>query len=418
MNKKRIIIIIRFKLCINKLVRRHFNEIHIKTINKIKVANDMKIVIAPDSFKGSLTALEAAQAIERGVKKVVQDAHTVLVPVADGGEGTMESLVAATNGHLVQVLVKGPLLDPTEAAYGVLGDGETCVIEMASASGICLIDGDRRNPMTATTYGTGQLIKKALDNGCTNFILAIGGSATNDGGVGMLQSLGMQFLDSNGEAVGYGGEELIRIAQIDDTNFDPRIANCTFLIATDVQNPLVGPHGASYVFGPQKGATPKMVEILDNNLVHWANVVEQKTSIRLHEMSGAGAAGGIGGAFQAFFPAETERGIDIVIKYAKLAEQLVDATCVFTGEGQIDFQTASGKTPMGVAEAAKKVGIPVFALAGSIGVGIDVLYEHGITSVSSIINRPMSLEEAIDRAAELLEQTAEQVMRTYISLEN
>ncbi|WNS73812.1 glycerate kinase [Bacillus sp. DTU_2020_1000418_1_SI_GHA_SEK_038] len=375
----------------------------------------MKIVIAPDSFKRSLTALEAAQAIEKGVKNAILHAETVLVPVADGGEGTMDSLVSATNGHKVEHKVKGPLLHPVQAAYGILGDQETCVIEMASASGLCLIDSARLNPMTATTFGTGQLIKKALDDGCSKFILAIGGSATNDGGVGMLQALGMKFLDANGEPVGYGGSELIRIAHIDDQEFDSRIANCEFLIATDVQNPLVGENGASFVFGPQKGATPEMVEILDNNLRHWADLVGIKTGIRLHDMPGAGAAGGIGGAFQAFFPSVTKRGIDLVIEYSGLSDHLADADCVFTGEGQIDFQTASGKTPMGVAEAAKIKGIPVFALTGSIGKGIDVLYEHGITSVHSIINSPITLQEAIANAAILLEQGAEQVMRTYLA---
>ncbi|MCH6268016.1 glycerate kinase [Neobacillus citreus] len=377
----------------------------------------MKIVIAPDSFKGSLTALEAAQAIERGIKRANTSAETVLVPVADGGEGTTDSLVAATNGRMVDVMVKGPLLEPVKAAYGMLGDQETCVIEMATASGLNLIKPEQRNPMLATTFGTGELIKKALDDGCRKFILAIGGSATNDGGIGMLQALGMKLLDSDGNPVqdGAGAGELARIASIDDRDFDLRIARAQFLIATDVQNPLVGLSGASHVFGPQKGATPEMVEILDGYLRHWADLVEAKTSIRLHDKPGAGAAGGIGGAFQAFFPAETRRGIDIVIEYTKLAEKLDGAQCVFTGEGQTDFQTASGKTPMGVAQEAKKLGIPVFVLAGSIGKGIEQLYEHGISSVHSIINAPMTLKEAMDRGAELLEQTAEQVLRTYLA---
>jgi len=375
----------------------------------------MKIVIAPDSFKGSLTAIEAAKAIEKGVKNVLLEAETVLVPVADGGEGTMTSLVAATNGRIVEVKVKGPLLTPVQAAYGILGDELTCIIEMASASGICLVDSAHLNPMQATTYGTGQLIRKALDDGFRKFILAIGGSATNDGGSGMLQALGMKLLDSAGLPIGYGGAELSHITLIDESNFDSRIAESEFLIATDVQNPFVGKNGASHIFGPQKGATPEMVETLDHNLSHWADLIEQKTGIRLHDMPGAGAAGGIGGAFQAFFPTKTKRGIDIVIEFSRLVEILEHADFVFTGEGQIDFQTASGKTPMGVAEAAKKIGIPVFALTGSIGRGIDVLYEHGITSVHSIINAPMSLQEAIDRGAELLEIASEQVTRTYIA---
>lgn len=372
----------------------------------------MKIVIAPDSFKGSLTAMEAAQAIDKGIKKVSTDITTILVPVADGGEGTMESLVAATNGRIVPVTVKGPLLQSVRAAYGVLGDKETCVIEMANASGICLLKQEELNPMNTTTFGTGQLIKQALEDGYRKFILAIGGSATNDGGAGMLQALGMKFFDLEGKLIGYGGSELSRLVKIDDSEFDPRIRNSEFLIATDVQNPLIGKDGASYVFGPQKGATPEMIEILDRNLKHWADLIEEKTGIRLHDKPGAGAAGGIGGAFQAFFPSVTKRGIDIVIEYSKLVDHLSDASCVFTGEGQIDFQTASGKTPMGVAEAAKKENLPVFVLTGSIGQGIEVLYQYGITSVHSIINAPMSLQEAIERAEDLLAETAEQVMRT------
>lgn len=373
----------------------------------------VKIVIAPDSFKGSLSALEAAKAIEKGVKKARPDAETVLVPVADGGEGTLDSLVSATDGRKVQVNVKGPLLKTVQAEYGVLGDEKTCVIEMASASGLCLIEPSQLNPFITTTYGTGELIKKALDNGFRKFILAIGGSATNDGGAGMLQALGVKLLDADGQSIRFGGGALRELAQIDASEFDTRIAESEFLIASDVQNPLVGRHGASYVFGPQKGATLEMVEQLDQNLEHYADLVEKLTGIRLHEMPGAGAAGGIGGAFQAFFPSEMRRGIDIVVEYTGLKEKLIGAECVFTGEGQIDFQTASGKTPMGVAQEAKKHGIPVFALAGSIGQGIDILYEHGITSVHSIVNGPMALEEAMNRGAELLERTAEQVIRTY-----
>ena len=374
----------------------------------------MKIVIAPDSFKGSLSAFEVAKAIEKGVKKVREDIETVLVPVADGGEGTLDSLVAATNGRKVQVDVKGPLLETVQAEYGLLGDGETCVIEMANASGLYLIEQSQLNPFITTTYGTGELIKKALDNGCRKFILGIGGSATNDGGAGMLQALGMKLLDSEGQSIRFGGGALRDIVQIDVSEFDARIAESEFLIASDVQNPLIGINGASFVFGPQKGATPEMVDQLDQNLQHYANLVEEVTGVRLHEMAGAGAAGGIGGAFQAFFPSKMSRGIDIVVEYTGLKEKLIGADCVFTGEGQIDFQTASGKTPMGVAQEAKKCGIPVFVLAGSIGHGIDVLYEHGITSVHSIVNGPMALEEAMERGEELLLQAAERVVRTYL----
>ncbi|WP_455675609.1 glycerate kinase, partial [Pradoshia sp.] len=359
----------------------------------------MKIVIAPDSFKGSLSALEAAKAIEKGVKRARKDAETVLVPVADGGEGTLDSLLAAANGKKVQVNVKGPLLETVQAEYGLLRERDICVIEMASASGLYLIEQSQLNPLLTTTYGTGELIKHALDNGCRRFILAIGGSATNDGGAGMLQALGMRLLDADGQPIQFGGGALRKLTQIDTSEFDARIAESEFLIASDVQNPLIGRHGASYVFGPQKGATSEMVEQLDQNLGHFADLVEEQTGIRLHDKAGAGAAGGIGGAFQAFFPSKMSRGIDIVIEYIGLKEKLIGAECVFTGEGQIDFQTASGKTPMGVAQEAKKHRIPVFALAGSIGQGIDVLHEHGITSVHSIVNGPMALEEAMNRGA-------------------
>ncbi|NRG46101.1 glycerate kinase [Bacillus sp. CRN 9] len=375
----------------------------------------MKIVIAPDSFKGSLSAVEASSVIDKGIKKALPSAETVLVPVADGGEGTMDSLVAATNGHKVEVAVKGPLQEKVIAEYGVLGDKETCVIEMASASGLILVDKDKRNPFVTTTFGTGELIKRALDDGYKKFILAIGGSATNDGGTGMLQALGMKLLDNNGESIGFGGGELDRIASINDEQFDSRISSCTFLIASDVQNPFIGLNGASHVFGPQKGATPEMVEQLDRNLANWADVIEKKTSIRLHDEPGAGAAGGIGGAFQAFFPAKMQRGIDIVIQYTGFEGKLEGASCVFTGEGQCDYQTASGKTPMGVAEAAKKYDIPVFVLSGSIGNGIEELYQYGITSVHSLVNGPMSLDEAMSKSHDLLESAAERVMRTFIA---
>jgi len=375
----------------------------------------VKIVIAPDSFKGSLSALEAALAIERGVCKAVPQAKTAVVPVADGGEGTTDSLVAATNGRTVEATVTGPLREPVRASFGLLGDGETCVVEMASASGLTLIEPARRNPMLTTTYGTGELIKRALDLGCRRFILAIGGSATNDGGIGMLQALGMRLLDAEGKDVGFGGAELGRVVDIDDAGFDPRIAASEFLIASDVQNPLIGPHGAAHVFGPQKGATEEMVLLLDDYLRTFADAVERKTGVRLHDKPGAGAAGGIGGAFQAFFPSRTERGIDIVIEYTGLKEKLRGADLVLTGEGQVDFQTASGKTPMGVAQEARKLGIPAIVLAGSVGKGIDALYPVGIASVHSIVNAPMTLEEAMARGAELLELAAEQVVRAFVA---
>lgn len=373
----------------------------------------IKIVIAPDSFKGSITAMEAALSIEKGIKNAFPEAETVLVPVADGGEGTMENLVAATNGRKVSVFVTGPLGKPVEAYFGILGDKTTCIIEMANASGLDLIKREERDPLKATTYGTGELIKLALDEGYRKFVLAIGGSATNDGGVGMLQALGLKATDNVGKEIGFGGGELNRIEKISLQYFDQRIQESQFLIASDVENPFVGINGASHVFGPQKGATKEMVLHLDENLIHWANIVEKETNIRLHEMPGAGAAGGIGGAFQAFFPSTTKRGVDVVMEYSKLEAIIQDANLVITGEGQVDFQTAFGKTPMGVAQVAKSQNVPTVILAGSVGEKIQALYEYGVIGVYSIINRPISLEQAMKEASLLLEQSAEQICRTY-----
>ncbi|MGE7219079.1 glycerate kinase [Priestia koreensis] len=373
----------------------------------------MKIVIATDSFKGSISAVEATKAIEQGIKKSFPKARTYRVPMADGGEGTLDTLVAATNGKKVPVIVKGPLGGEVEAEYGVLGNGVTCVIEMAKASGLILVPSHQLNPLEATTFGTGQLIKQALDDGYTSFVLAIGGSATNDGGAGMLQALGLRLLDRDGNELHFGGAALQQLHSIDFSAFDERIQGCQFLLASDVENPLVGPNGASYVFGPQKGATAEQVALLDDCLLHWANKVEEATGVHLHTLPGAGAAGGIGGAFQAFFPSKTMRGIDVVIEHTGLETILEGADLVITGEGQVDFQTASGKTPMGVAQAAQNQGINSIILAGSVGVGIDALYQYGVISVHSIVNRPMTLSEAMENAAELLEQSAEQVARTY-----
>ncbi|GGB42352.1 glycerate kinase [Fictibacillus barbaricus] len=378
----------------------------------------MKIVIAPDSFKGSLSAVEAARSIERGVSKGLPEAEIILKPMADGGEGTMDTLVAVTAGQKRRKWVTGPLGQKVEAEYGVLGDGETCVIEMASASGLSLIPKDQLDPLKATTYGTGELIKQALDDGYTSFILAVGGSATNDGGVGMLQALGLKILDAEGNQIFFGGAELRKVKSIDMSEFDKRIKTSQFLIASDVENPLIGPHGASHVFGPQKGATPEMVLELDACLAHWANEVERVIDVHLHDLPGSGAAGGIGGAFQAFFPSRMRRGIDVVIEYTGLQTALEGADLVITGEGQVDFQTASGKTPMGVAQAALLKNIPTVILAGSVGKGIDVLYQFGIVSVQSIINKPMELKEAMETAGELLEKAAEQEVRLFFYQRN
>ncbi|MCA1060283.1 glycerate kinase [Rossellomorea aquimaris] len=376
----------------------------------------MKVVIAPDSFKGSMTAIEAASAIEEGVKRAHPGIKTVSMPMADGGEGTMTCLVQTTGGHYEEVSVNGPLGNTVNATFGCLGHSSTCVIEMAEASGIALVDKSNLNPMEASTYGTGQLIKEALDQGYRHFILAIGGSATNDGGTGMLHALGMTFYDSTGSEITPAGKKLIDIKEIDVSDFDPRIQESTFLIASDVQNPLLGPTGATHVFGPQKGATPVMVKELEKGMENWADRVYEQTGIHLHDHpgAGAGAAGGIGGAFLAFFPAKMERGIDVVIEATQFKASLESAILVLTGEGQVDYQTASGKTPMGVAQAAKEKRVPTIVFAGSVGEGIESLYEFGVKSVHSIVDGPMTLDEAIGRASELLTKRAEQVMRTFL----
>ncbi|HBZ11511.1 MAG TPA: glycerate kinase [Bacillus bacterium] len=378
----------------------------------------MKIVIAPDSFKGSVSAFEAAMAIELGVKKSIPGAETLIVPLADGGEGTVDTLVAATGGKKNAVTVTGPLGSPVEAFYGVLGDGKTCVIEIAETSGLDLVPEKERNPLVTTTYGTGELIKSALAEGYRSFILALGGSATNDGGAGMLQALGMKILDEEKHEIGFGGGELSRVDKISLRDFDSRINESNFVIASDVENPLVGKNGASFVFGPQKGATPDIVRVLDKNLKHWANKIKEVTGVKLHNLPGAGAAGGIGGAFQAFFPSVIEKGADVVMDYTKLKEKLVGADLLITGEGQVDFQTAFGKTPMRAALAAKKLGVPTIIIAGSIGKGIESLYRYGVISIHSIVTKPMTLDKAMESAPELLEQTAAQICRTFFYMKH
>ncbi|MBM7554474.1 glycerate kinase [Thalassobacillus pellis] len=373
----------------------------------------MKIIVAPDSFKGSLSAVEVSNSIHLGIKRVFPQAEVLQLPVADGGEGTMDTLVSATGGEKREATVVGPLGNKVEASYGILGDGETCVIEMASASGLALIPDGKLSPLKATTYGTGQLIKKALDDGFSSFILALGGSATNDGGAGMLQALGLNILDEQSKPIAYGGGELNKVTKIEMESFDERIKGCQFLIASDVQNPFIGSEGASHIFGPQKGATPDMVRLLDQNMDHWANEIEKVTGIQLHELPGAGAAGGIGGAFLAFFPSKMKRGIDIVLEHTGLIDSLKGTDLVITGEGQVDLQTASGKTPMGVAQAAHRENIPTVIIAGSVGEGVEILYQFGVVSVSSIINRPLTLRESMKNADVLLTTSAEQVVRSF-----
>lgn len=376
----------------------------------------MKIVIAPDSFKGSLTAKEVAVNIEKGIRRVFADAEVLSIPMADGGEGTVQSLVDSTKGRVVKVSVKGPLLKEVDAFYGILGDGNTAVIEMAAASGLPLLREDERNPMKTTTYGTGEIIKHALDMGCKKIIIGIGGSATNDGGAGMIKALGAKLLDGDGNDIGYGGESLGRLEAIDLSNMDKRLETCKVVAACDVDNPLVGPRGASYVFGPQKGADEAMVKVLDKNLEHYAEVIERTMGISIKDYPGAGAAGGLGGGLLAFLGAELKRGIDIVIEAVGFEEKVRDTDLVITGEGMMDYQTQYGKTPYGVAQIAKKYNIPVIAVVGSMGNNAEVLYDLGFNGIFSIIDRPMTLTQAMSEGAVLLQKTSESIMRVIKSI--
>lgn len=374
------------------------------------------ILLAPDSFKESMTAKEVCEAMEMGIKKANKGITCIHVPMADGGEGTMESLVDATDGKIYKINVIGPLENKVEASYGILGDGETGVIEMASASGIHLVPLEKRNPLITTTYGTGQLIKACLDHGVKKLLIGIGGSATNDGGVGAIQALGGKFFDKEGNELGFGGGELGKLVSIDLSNFDNRLKDVVVEVACDVNNPLCGKTGASNVFGPQKGATAETIEVLDNNLRHYGNLIKEQLDIDILDIPGAGAAGGLGAGLMAFLNGKLNRGIDLVIKYSKLEEKLPLADMVWTGEGSIDFQTQFGKTPLGVAKVAKKYNKPVVALAGRVGSDIEILYSMGIDSIFSITRNISTLEEALLKGPENMEKTAENIVRLMKSI--
>jgi len=371
----------------------------------------MKIVIAPQGFKGNLTALEVARAIEEGVKRIVPDAETVLKPMADGGEGTVQALVDATGGEIMATEVTGPLRERVNARWGILKDKTTAVIEMASASGLPLVPPEKRNPLITTTYGTGELIRAALDHGCQKLIIGIGGSATNDGGAGMAQALGARLLDADGKELPFGGAALARLAHIDISKMDQRLANFQVTLASDVNNPLCGPRGASAIYGPQKGATPEMVKQLDAALSHYADVIKRDLDIDLRDMPGAGAAGGLGLGLMVFLKAKMVPGIDVVIRATNLMADLKGAQLVITAEGRIDRQSAMGKVPTGVAMAAKKFGATVIALAGEVADDCRVVFDQGIDAVMSIAPGPITLEQSMAQAKKLLTNAAESAMR-------
>ena len=374
----------------------------------------MKIVIAPDSFKESLTAKEVCLAVKRGFKRKLTDAQYITVPVADGGEGTVQSLVDATNGQLIKQHVTGPLGQSVEAFYGLLGDNsQTAVIEMAAASGLHHVPVAQRDPKFTTSQGTGELMLAALDKGAKKLIIGLGGSATNDGGMGMLNALGVIFTDKQGGALPGNGASLQLIKHIDISGLDKRLKNCLITVACDVDNPLCGEYGASQVFGPQKGATTEDIKILDNGLANLARCIQEQLSSDIINTAGAGAAGGMGAALLAFSNAKLQPGIEVVLEAVNLKQHLTDCDLVITGEGRIDGQTVHGKTPMGVAQLAKQFDIPVVAIAGCLGDNHQAVYECGIDAVFAAIPSAMSLQQAFQYAGDNVANAAENVARLY-----
>ena len=375
-----------------------------------------RIVIASDSFKGCLSSLEVAQAAGKGIRKILPDCEVVEVPVADGGEGTTEALVAAMNGRFVACEAHDPLMNPIQAEYGMLGDELTAVIEMASVNGLTLVQPEKRNPMLTTTYGTGELIKDALQRGCRRFLIGIGGSATNDAGTGMLQALGYLFLDKNGNELGIGGQVLEHIVQIDYTSAHPALQQAVFTIACDVYNPFSGENGAAFVYARQKGADDAMIHQLDKGLRQFAAVILASTGKDINEIPGAGAAGGLGGGFLAFLPATLQSGAQMVLEALDFDSRIQNADLIITGEGKLDRQTGMGKIPSGVLEAGKRYNIPVVAIGGVVE-DAETLLQQGLLAVFSIQPGPVSLEQAMDRlfACQQIERTVEQIIRLRIN---
>ena len=397
----------------------------------------MKVVIAPQTFKGGLSGVDVARAIDAGVVAVFPDAETVRIPVADGGDGTLDALVRSTGGELFTDHVTGPLGEPVSALWGVMGSasanpihelaprdevvsespdsgaagGKTAVIEMARASGLALVPPRRRDPRITTSYGTGELIAKALDRGYRHIIVGLGGSASNDGGVGMAQALGVSFLDSNGKELPFGGAATSRLARIDMSRLRLGVMESRITAATDVTNPLCGPRGASAVFGPQKGASRKVVEELEAALEHLARLIKRNLGLDVRDQPRAGAAGGLAAGLAAFANAEIESGIDLVCQVLGFDEQLADADLLITAEGRVDGSTIYDKAPVGVARRAKARGIPVIAMAGSLGFGYEEVYRYGIDAVVPILDRPISFEDSISRSFDLLRHATERAMR-------
>ncbi|KGT48079.1 MULTISPECIES: glycerate kinase [Acinetobacter] len=369
-------------------------------------------VLAPDSFKESMTAEQACQAMQRGILQVFPDARCIAVPMADGGEGTVYALLHSLEGQRIACTVTGPLASQqVETYFAVVDQGQTAVIEMAKANGIHLLESSHRNPMLTSTFGTGEMIKQALDLGVKKIIIGLGGSVTNDGGVGMAQALGVQFFNAVGEQIQVCGGNLDQIERINFSHLDLRLKNTEILIASDVNNPLCGPNGASAIFGPQKGATSEMVQQLDRNLSHFADRVEAGLGISKRNIPGAGAAGGLGFGLMAFAGAKLQSGVELIIQQSRLAEKIAQADVVLTGEGKIDYQTALGKTPFGVAQVAQQLNKPVIAFAGLVGEGVESLYESGFSQIIGINPPDFLLEEVLKNAETNLEKAVAQTVQ-------
>lgn len=378
----------------------------------------MKAVVAIDSLKGSLSSMEAGNAIAEGIYRADAEAKVEVRPLADGGEGTVDALVRGMNGSLRKVRVTGPLGDKVDAAYGIIEEAKMAVIEMSAAAGITLVPDEKKNPLFTTTYGVGEMIRDAIEKGCRKFVVGIGGSATNDGGIGMLQALGYDFLNSKGNAVPYGAKGLEDLAEIRKEHVLPELAQCEFKVACDVTNPLCGPLGASAVYGPQKGATPEMVREMDQWLADYAKLAANCSERADAEHPGTGAAGGLGFAFLTFTNAVLESGIKIVLEETKLEQYIQDADIVITGEGRLDGQTAMGKAPVGVAKLAGKYKIPVLAFAGSVTKDARKCNEEGIHAFFPILRGITTLEDAMDaeNARRNLMETVEQVFRLIVAI--
>lgn len=371
----------------------------------------MKIMIAPDSFKESLSTVEVVDSIARGIKKVKPGADIIKVPMADGGEGTVQALTAGAGGEIFQEKVTGPLGDEVEAFFGILGEGRTAVIEMAAASGLPLVPEEKRDPTRTTTLGTGELIAAALDKGVDKIILGIGGSATNDAGVGLAQALGAEFKNTEGREVGPGGGKLSEIASIDLSGLDSRLQEVDIEAACDVDNPLYGPEGAAYVYAPQKGADEEMTALLDENLRHLSEIIKKELGRDIQQIPGSGAAGGLGAGLVAFLGAELRPGVEIVLEVNDVYDKIKDVDLVFTGEGKIDDQTLQGKTVSGIAQTAGAHNIPVIALCGAAGRGADSILSAGITAFFPIIQDILPRREIYENTSLWLERTARQIMR-------